>query len=241
MLRDRRPGDRQSPGDLTDRPRPVGQQFEDRPPGRIAQRASSRSSGKQSLTVSRYLPGRGLSRAPHPNRPRSRTMQPTSITDIRTIGVNVTDQEDAIAFYVATLGFEKRLDAHQPRDAMDRSRTPRERPPRSPSTSTEAPRASRSRALRFGVRWVIALDAGLEPGFLRDARLPRRCLDWRTEQPTGAFGSRKDPAIPDAGDDRSGRAIRTPKVCSRSDSRWWSRQVAEGYGAVAMHRRPGGR
>ena len=38
-------------------------------------------------------------------------MQPTTITDVRTIGVNVTNQDDAIAFYVDTLGFEKRLDA----------------------------------------------------------------------------------------------------------------------------------
>ncbi|MGH9242769.1 MAG: VOC family protein [Acidimicrobiales bacterium] len=38
-------------------------------------------------------------------------MQPTSITDVRTIGITVTDQDDAIAFYVDTLGFEKRLDA----------------------------------------------------------------------------------------------------------------------------------
>ena len=38
-------------------------------------------------------------------------MQPTTITDVRSIGVNVTNQDDAIAFYVATLGFEKRLDA----------------------------------------------------------------------------------------------------------------------------------
>lgn len=38
-------------------------------------------------------------------------MQPTTITDVRTIGVNVTNQDDAIAFYIATLGFEKRLDA----------------------------------------------------------------------------------------------------------------------------------
>jgi hypothetical protein len=27
-------------------------------------------------------------------------MQPTTITDVRTIGVNVTDQDDTIAFYV---------------------------------------------------------------------------------------------------------------------------------------------
>ena len=38
-------------------------------------------------------------------------MPPTTITDVRTIGVNVTNQDDAIAFYVGTLGFEKRLDA----------------------------------------------------------------------------------------------------------------------------------
>ena len=38
-------------------------------------------------------------------------MQSTTITDVRTIGVNVTNQDDAIAFYVDALGFEKRLDA----------------------------------------------------------------------------------------------------------------------------------
>ena len=38
-------------------------------------------------------------------------MNPTTITDIRTISINVRDQEAALAFYVATLGFEKRLDA----------------------------------------------------------------------------------------------------------------------------------
>ncbi len=38
-------------------------------------------------------------------------MQPTTITDVRTIGVKVTNQDDAIAFYVDALGFQKRLDA----------------------------------------------------------------------------------------------------------------------------------
>jgi len=38
-------------------------------------------------------------------------MPPTTITDVRTVGVNVTNQDDAVAFYVGTLGFEKRLDA----------------------------------------------------------------------------------------------------------------------------------
>lgn len=38
-------------------------------------------------------------------------MTTTSITDVRTIGVNVTNQDDAITFYTDKLGFEKRLDA----------------------------------------------------------------------------------------------------------------------------------
>jgi lactoylglutathione lyase len=35
----------------------------------------------------------------------------TTITDVRTIAVDVRDQETALAFYTDTLGFEKRLDA----------------------------------------------------------------------------------------------------------------------------------
>ena len=38
-------------------------------------------------------------------------MQSTTIADVRTIGINVANQDEAIAFYVTTLGFEKRLDA----------------------------------------------------------------------------------------------------------------------------------
>ena len=37
-------------------------------------------------------------------------MRPTSITNVRTVAVNVANQDDALAFYVDTLGFEKRLD-----------------------------------------------------------------------------------------------------------------------------------
>ena len=35
----------------------------------------------------------------------------TTITDVRTIAIDVANQDDAIAYYVETLGFEKRLDA----------------------------------------------------------------------------------------------------------------------------------
>jgi lactoylglutathione lyase len=38
-------------------------------------------------------------------------MRRTSITDVRTIAINVTNQDNALGFYVDTLGFEKRLDA----------------------------------------------------------------------------------------------------------------------------------
>ena len=38
-------------------------------------------------------------------------MAQTSITDVRTVAITVTDQDRALSFYVDTLGFEKRLDA----------------------------------------------------------------------------------------------------------------------------------
>lgn len=38
-------------------------------------------------------------------------MPSTTITDVRTVGIGVRDQEAAVRFYVDTLGFEKRLDA----------------------------------------------------------------------------------------------------------------------------------
>ena len=38
-------------------------------------------------------------------------MPSTTIDDVRTIAINVADQDSAIAFYVDTLGLEKRLDA----------------------------------------------------------------------------------------------------------------------------------
>lgn len=35
----------------------------------------------------------------------------TTITDVRTVAVSVTDQDRALDFYVDTLGFDKRMDA----------------------------------------------------------------------------------------------------------------------------------
>ena len=41
----------------------------------------------------------------------SDTRATTHITSIRTVAIPVADQEQALAFYIGTLGFEKRLDA----------------------------------------------------------------------------------------------------------------------------------
>jgi lactoylglutathione lyase len=38
-------------------------------------------------------------------------MNHTTITDIATVGIPVSDQDKAVEFFVGTLGFEKRLDA----------------------------------------------------------------------------------------------------------------------------------
>jgi len=38
-------------------------------------------------------------------------MPSTTITDVRTVGIGVRDQDAAVGFFVGTLGFEKRLDA----------------------------------------------------------------------------------------------------------------------------------
>ena len=38
-------------------------------------------------------------------------MPQTTITDVRTVAITVRDQDQALGFYVDTLGFQKRLDA----------------------------------------------------------------------------------------------------------------------------------
>ncbi len=67
-------------------------------------------------------------------------MPSTTISDVRTVGITVADQDAAIDFYVGTLGFEKRLDAPMsettrwievaPRARRHRSRSALGKPPR---------------------------------------------------------------------------------------------------------------
>ena len=77
----------------------------------------------------------------------------TTITDVRTIAIDVRDQDTALAFYTDTLGFEKRLDAPI-------SPTTRwiEVAPRGAGTSialTEADDASAPVGTKTGIRFTV--------------------------------------------------------------------------------------
>ena len=89
-------------------------------------------------------------------------MTSTSITDIRTVGIPVTDQDRALAFYVDTLGFEKRLDAPI-------SPTMRwiEVAPRGATTSIALTEADPTAAVDTGIRFVVP-DAETEHAAMRD-------------------------------------------------------------------------
>lgn len=74
-------------------------------------------------------------------------MPSTTIADVRTIGINVADQDDAIDFYVSSLGFEKRLDG-----------------PIGPTTrwiEVAPPGATTSIALQATVGAQVAVDTGI--------------------------------------------------------------------------------
>ena len=58
-------------------------------------------------------------------------MSQTTITDIGTVGIPVSDQDKAVEFFVGTLGFEKRLDVRMGRASAGSRSRPRARPPRS--------------------------------------------------------------------------------------------------------------
>jgi lactoylglutathione lyase len=88
----------------------------------------------------------------------------TTITDVRTIAIDVRDQDTALAFYTNTLGFEKRLDTPI-------SPTTRwiEVAPRGAGTSialTEAGDASAPVGTETGIRFTVP-DAEAEREALR--------------------------------------------------------------------------
>ena len=88
-------------------------------------------------------------------------MPSTTINDVRTVGINVADQDAAIDFYVGTLGFEKRLDAPM-------SETTRwiEVAPPGASTSIALSAAADAAGADTGVRFTVP-DADSERGAMQ--------------------------------------------------------------------------
>lgn len=115
------------------------------------------------------------------------TVPTTTITDVHTIGVTVADQDDAIEFYVETLGFEKRLDAPI-------SPTMRwvEVAPRGATTSIAliegdgAPAASGETGVRFTVLDAEAEHAGMHERGVEVGEL----LRWEGVPPMYSFADR---------------------------------------------------
>ena len=91
-------------------------------------------------------------------------MPATTITDVRTIGINVTNQDEALAFYVEMLGFEKRLDA----PISPRVRWLEVAPPgASTSIALNATEATADARTDTGVRFTVP-DAAAEHAALRE-------------------------------------------------------------------------
>ena len=97
-------------------------------------------------------------------------MPPTTITDVRTVGVTVTDQDEALDFYVDTLGFEKRLDA----PISPTMRWVEVAPPARPrSIALDQRRTATAVRTDTGIRFTVP-DAEAEHAAMRGARRHRR-------------------------------------------------------------------
>lgn len=111
-------------------------------------------------------------------------MPSTTITDVRTIGINVTNQDDAVAFYVAVLGFEKRLDA----PISPTMRWIEVAPPgASTSIALNAPDATPSAPADTGVRFTVP-DAAAEHAAMRQRGVAvGEVLRWEGVPPMFSF------------------------------------------------------
>jgi catechol 2,3-dioxygenase-like lactoylglutathione lyase family enzyme len=91
-------------------------------------------------------------------------MPATTITDVRTIGINVTNQDEAFAFYVEKLGFEKRLDAPISPTMRWLEVAP---PGASTAIALNATQARANASTDTGIRFTVP-DAAAEHAALRD-------------------------------------------------------------------------
>src|SRR5688500_13901608 len=107
----------------------------------------------------------------------------TTITDVRTIGVNVSDQDRALAFYTETLGFEKRLDAPiSPSVRRIAVAPPRARTPIA-LNATEDARVGTDTGIRFTVPDAAAEHTSMQARGVAVGEL----LHWAEVPPMFAF------------------------------------------------------
>src|SRR5688572_11313946 len=111
-------------------------------------------------------------------------MPPTTIADVRTVGVNVTDQDAALAFYVDALGFEKRLDA----PISSTMRWIEVAPPgAATSIALNAAEGASEGGADTGIRFTVP-DAELEQAAMRERGVPvGAVLRWDGVPPMFTF------------------------------------------------------
>jgi lactoylglutathione lyase len=111
-------------------------------------------------------------------------MSTTTIADVRTIGINVADQDDALAFYTDTLGFEKRLDA----PISDTMRWVEVAPPgAATSLALNASESAAEAGVDTGIRFTVP-DAEAEHAAMRERGVNvGELLRWEGVPPMYSF------------------------------------------------------
>jgi catechol 2,3-dioxygenase-like lactoylglutathione lyase family enzyme len=108
----------------------------------------------------------------------------TTITDVRTIGVPVRDQDAALAFYTGTLGFETRLDAPISPTARWIEVAP---PGAATSLALSAAENAAAVSVDTGVRFTVP-DAAAEHASLQAQGVPvGELLRWEEVPPMFTF------------------------------------------------------
>ncbi|SRR6266446_4070528 len=108
----------------------------------------------------------------------------TRITDVRTVGVPVRDQDSALDFYIGTLGFGKRLDAPLPGGRRWIEVAP---PGAATTIALIAAGESLPTGVETGIRFITA-DADADHAYLRDHGVDTgEMLRWPGVPPMFAF------------------------------------------------------
>ena len=123
-------------------------------------------------------------------------MSQTTITDIGTVGIPVSDQDKAVEFFTGTLGFEKRLDARM--GESFRWVTVAAPGASTPVALIAGPDTGADTGIRFLVpdaetEHATMRQRGIEVGDLLAGRASRPCSSSRTWTATGSRSSKPAP------------------------------------------------